>query len=138
MAVIDSKDIEGWDSSKNALTQQTHCGFCLTKETYPGRPRMKKLDSFPDQFASNILVCLQCDVFDSSRLIVDLDSFEHIGTDCKGEELQMLKKSYIKLDMKAMKDNIKAGLIPFKTDQEILDEIKDYDTEDYDEAQDDV
>ncbi|GJY74299.1 hypothetical protein Tco_0478730 [Tanacetum coccineum] len=27
------------------------------------------------------------------------------------------------LDMKAMKDNIKAGLIPFKTDQEILDEI---------------
>ncbi|GJU32759.1 CACTA transposable element [Tanacetum coccineum] len=28
-----------------------------------------------------------------------------------------------KLDMKAMKDNIKAGLIPFKTDQEILDEI---------------
>ncbi|GJT37325.1 hypothetical protein Tco_0937190 [Tanacetum coccineum] len=28
-----------------------------------------------------------------------------------------------KLDMKAMKDNIKAGLIPFKTNQEILDEI---------------
>ncbi|GJR08535.1 uncharacterized endoplasmic reticulum membrane protein-like protein [Tanacetum coccineum] len=28
-----------------------------------------------------------------------------------------------RLDMKAMKDNIKAGLIPFKTDQEILDEI---------------
>ncbi|GJZ47661.1 hypothetical protein Tco_0601493 [Tanacetum coccineum] len=27
------------------------------------------------------------------------------------------------LDMKVMKDNIKAGLIPFKTDQEILDEI---------------
>ncbi|GKC40499.1 hypothetical protein Tco_1052883, partial [Tanacetum coccineum] len=27
------------------------------------------------------------------------------------------------LDMKAMKDNIKAGLIPFKTNQEILDEI---------------
>ncbi|GJZ93029.1 hypothetical protein Tco_0665094 [Tanacetum coccineum] len=27
------------------------------------------------------------------------------------------------LDMKAMKDNIKADLIPFKTDQEILDEI---------------
>ncbi|GKD10655.1 acidic leucine-rich nuclear phosphoprotein 32 family member A [Tanacetum coccineum] len=27
------------------------------------------------------------------------------------------------LDMKAMQDNVKAGLIPFKTDQEILDEI---------------
>ncbi|GJZ67140.1 hypothetical protein Tco_0630380 [Tanacetum coccineum] len=27
------------------------------------------------------------------------------------------------LDMKVMKDNIKVGLIPFKTDQEILDEI---------------
>ncbi|GJT62808.1 hypothetical protein Tco_1006341 [Tanacetum coccineum] len=32
-------------------------------------------------------------------------------------------KTTEKLDMKAMKDNIKAGLIPFKTDQEILDEI---------------
>ncbi|GJT78828.1 hypothetical protein Tco_1045553 [Tanacetum coccineum] len=29
------------------------------------------------------------------------------------------------LDMKAMQDNVKAGLIPFKTDQEILDEILD-------------
>ncbi|GJX00555.1 hypothetical protein Tco_0184468 [Tanacetum coccineum] len=28
-----------------------------------------------------------------------------------------------KLDMKAMQDNVKAGLIPFKTGQEILDEI---------------
>ncbi|GJY27987.1 hypothetical protein Tco_0403754 [Tanacetum coccineum] len=28
-----------------------------------------------------------------------------------------------RLDMKAMQDKIKAGLIPFKTDQEILDEI---------------
>ncbi|GJZ62212.1 hypothetical protein Tco_0618349 [Tanacetum coccineum] len=28
-----------------------------------------------------------------------------------------------RLDMKVMQDNVKAGLIPFKTDQEILDEI---------------
>ncbi|GJR57612.1 hypothetical protein Tco_1499774 [Tanacetum coccineum] len=27
------------------------------------------------------------------------------------------------MDMKAMQDNVKAGIIPFKTDQEILDEI---------------
>ncbi|GJQ88921.1 hypothetical protein Tco_0000060 [Tanacetum coccineum] len=32
------------------------------------------------------------------------------------------------LDMKAMQDKIKAGLIPFKTDQEILDEIRSSDT----------
>ncbi|GJT38875.1 hypothetical protein Tco_0938740 [Tanacetum coccineum] len=49
-----------------------------------------------------------------------------IPAQCQSSMLRLKTgKSVLKgrLDMKAMKDNIKAGLIPFKTDQEILDEI---------------
>ncbi|GJT92853.1 hypothetical protein Tco_1081698 [Tanacetum coccineum] len=42
---------------------------------------------------------------------------------CEWEEIPEAYKAHIYPTLEAMKDNIKAGLIPFKTDQEILDEI---------------
>ncbi|GJZ20547.1 hypothetical protein Tco_0557137 [Tanacetum coccineum] len=41
----------------------------------------------------------------------------------KTGEFKTKKNKQRYLDMKAMQDRIKAGIIPFKTDQEILDEV---------------
>ncbi|GJU54347.1 hypothetical protein Tco_1228061 [Tanacetum coccineum] len=55
------------------------------------------------------------------------DATRPLPLGCEWEEIPEAYKAHIyptlELDMKAMKDNIKVDLIPFKTDQEILDEI---------------